>query len=143
MDTNEITQLAGAVTPYVTGLATAYGSAVLQKVRDQSVDASADATIGLGRRMLNLILGRSQLALAVESAVQDVATNPGEDDFSTALKVQIYKALTADPGLARELAKLVNSARMSISVTASGERSIAAHTVSGIASTGDNTQIEI
>jgi hypothetical protein len=44
----EVASLAAEMTPYVSAAVGAYGGAVLAKVRDDA----ADATVGLGRRLL-------------------------------------------------------------------------------------------
>jgi hypothetical protein len=44
----DVLSLAAEMTPYVSAAAAAYGGAVLVKARDEA----ADATVGLGRRLL-------------------------------------------------------------------------------------------
>jgi hypothetical protein len=69
----------------------------------------------------------------IEGAIVDVAA--GEEDSETALRLQIRKALAADPNLARDIAALLPAG--SVHNEASGTRSIAIGTNTGIASTGD------
>jgi hypothetical protein len=49
----EVATLAADATPYVTAAMGAYGTAVLAKVRDDA----ADATVGVGRRLLQRVFG--------------------------------------------------------------------------------------
>jgi len=49
----EATALAAEMTPYISAAIGAYGGAVLARVRD----SAADATVGLGRQLLQRIFG--------------------------------------------------------------------------------------
>ena len=49
----DVASLAAEMTPYVSAAAAAYGGAVLARVRDDA----ADATVGLGRRLLQRVFG--------------------------------------------------------------------------------------
>ncbi|HEX5200262.1 hypothetical protein ACFQS1_12550 [Paractinoplanes rhizophilus] len=131
----DVAQTANAVLPYVTGAITAYGAATLDKVRQAVVDEAADGTVSLGHRILNRILRRDASRPAIEGAIGDVAA--GEDGSDVALKLQIRKALAADPELAREVAAMLTAG--GVTITASGERSVATQTNYGIISTGDNS----
>jgi hypothetical protein len=135
----DVAQTAAAVMPYVTAAVTAYGVTTLDKVRDAAVDKASDATVTLGHRMLNRILGRAASPQVIEGAVIDAAA--GEEDSAAALRLQIRKALAADPELAREVAAMLPAG--STQVEASGERSIATGTNSGVASTGDHATIHL
>jgi hypothetical protein len=138
--TVDVSALAGAVVPYVVALVTAYGAGVLTKIQEAAVASAAEGSVGLGRRLLLRILGREESRAALEGAVSDVAENPGDEDFQVALRAQIKKALVADQDLARDIAQMLDQG--GVTVTVSGERSIAAQTISGIASTGDNASIQ-
>lgn len=130
----DVAQTAAAVMPYVTAAVTAYGVTTLDKVRDAVVDKASDATVGVGHRLLNRILGREESRQVIEGAIVDIAA--GEEDSEAALKLQIRKALAADPDLARDVAQLLPAG--AVHNEAAGTRSIAIGTNSGIASTGDN-----
>jgi hypothetical protein len=132
---SELVSLAGEVSPYVTAAAAAYGGAVLAAVRDEA----ADATAGLGRRMLQRIFG-TRTPGQLPEPVADLAADPGDLDLQAALRVVIARMLAADPGLAGDLRGMFAGAP-AVTVTASGERSIAAQTITGAAATGDNTTI--
>jgi hypothetical protein len=132
---SELVSLAGEVSPYVTAAVGAYGGAVLACVRDEA----ADATVGLGRRMLQRIFG-TRTAGQVPEPVADLAAAPGDLDLQAALRVVIARMLAADPGLAGDLRGMLAVAPV-VTVTASGERSIAAQTITGVAAAGDHTTI--
>ncbi len=131
----EVTAVAAAVVPYVSAAVGAYGAAVVERVQE----AAADSTVGLGGRVLQRLLGRRQSAAGVQEAVTDLAEDVTDEDRVAALRLQIRKALGADPQLAAEVRGLL--AEAGVSVTASGDRSIAAQTISGVAVTGDGAQI--
>ncbi len=128
--------VAAEVVPYVTAAASAYGVGVLTRAQD----AAAEATVGLGHRVLARILHREASRPAIESAVTDLAHDPTDEDFQATLRAQIKKALREDPELTRELTAMLNAAGPTIN--ASGTRSIATQTNSGIANTGDNATIQ-
>jgi hypothetical protein len=132
----DVAQTAAAVMPYVTAAVTAYGVTTLDKVRDAVVDKASDATVGVGHRLLNRILGREESRQVIEGAIVDVAA--GEEDSEAALKLQIRKALAADPGLAQEVAAILPAG--SVHVEASGDRAVAIEHNAGIASTGDHAK---
>jgi hypothetical protein len=130
----ELAVLIGEASPYVTAAVRAYGGAVLAKANDQA----ADATVGLGRRILQRIFG-TRAAGDVPPPVADLAADPDDPDLQAALRVAIRKLLADDPGLAGDLRGMLAGA--AVTVTASGERSIAAQSITGVASTGDDATI--
>jgi hypothetical protein len=88
-----------------------------------ALDEAADATVGLGRRVLNRLLRRTESQHAIESAVVDVAGNPDDLDAAAVLRWQIRKALVADQHLAAEIAGMLSATR----TEATGSRSVATH----------------
>jgi len=131
----EIAELVQQAGPYLTAAASAYGGAVLTRAED----AAADATANLGRRILQAVWRRRSEPeqAALEAAVLDVAEDADDADAAAALRQQLRRALREDSGLLRELADLLPApAAGTVTITASGERSIAAHTI-GTAITGD------
>ncbi len=132
--------LAGTAVKFVIAVARQYGAAVLDHVEDEATDAAADATVGLGRRLLRRLLRRPESSAAIGSAVTDVAEHPDEEDYTAALRVQIRKALDADPQLADEVSGMLTKA--GITIVASGDRAVAAQNISGIVITGDNSTIQ-
>ncbi|GAA1254044.1 hypothetical protein GCM10009665_50890 [Kitasatospora nipponensis] len=131
----EIVQLVEQAGPYLTAAVGAYGGAVLTRAED----AAADATANLGRRILQALWRhRSEPDQAtLEAALLDVAEDSDDADAAAALRQQLKRALREDPELRQELAGLLPTPTAGIvTITASGERSIAAHTI-GTAITGD------
>jgi len=127
--------LVGQVSPYVTAAVGAYGSTVLAKVNDEA----AGATVGLGRRMLQRIFG-SRGAGDAPHAVADLAADPNDPDLQAALRVAIRKVLAVDTELAADLRAML-AAEARVTITAAGERSMAAHSINGVAATGDDVTI--
>jgi hypothetical protein len=132
---SELAVLADQVSPYVTAAVAAYGGAVLAKANDQA----ADATVRLGRQMLQRIFGK-KAAREVPQPVADLADDPVDPSLRVALRAAIRKAFTEDEGLVGDLRSMLPGAA-AVTVTASGERSIAAHTITGVASAGDDATI--
>jgi hypothetical protein len=130
-----VATLAAEVVPYASAAAAAYGGAVLAKVRDDA----ADVTVGLGRRLLQRIFGTRGEDEALPGPVADVVADPADEDAVAALRLAVRKALAADAGLQGEVRDML--AQAGVSVMASGERSIAAQVISGVAVTGDDATI--
>jgi hypothetical protein len=108
----------------------AYGRDVLNHLEK----SAADGTVGLGVKLLARFR-RGKRPAAIEEAVADVAENPGDEDFETALRAQLKKALAQDPELAADVVKLLDES--GISATATGERAVAVGVNDGIISVGD------
>jgi hypothetical protein len=131
----EIVQLVEQAGPAVTAAVGAYGVAVLTRAQD----AAAEATVGLGQRILQLVwrrrdeAGRSELERVVGEAADE-----GDDAYSAAVLGRLLRrALQDDPGLREELSAMVPApAAGTVTITAAGERSIAAQHI-GTAITGD------
>ncbi|WP_239677354.1 hypothetical protein [Natronosporangium hydrolyticum] len=134
--------LVGAVVPYLCALAGRYGSAVLERAVQEGTEAGADATFGLGRRLLRRLLSPEVPARdAIEEAVADLGAHPDDEDFQRAVRAQLKKALANDEQLRSDLAELLGGAG-GVSVAAVGERSVAAQTISGVVVTGDDAKIK-
>jgi hypothetical protein len=128
----ELVTLAAEVAPYASAAVGAYGAAVLQRVEGDA----ADATVGLGRRVLQRIFGTRGEGEPLPEPLADVVADPGDEDAAAALRLAVRKALAADPQLRGDVEGLL--AAGGVSVTAAGDRSVAAQTITGIAATGDN-----
>ncbi|MFB7245039.1 hypothetical protein CW362_07870 [Streptomyces populi] len=131
----EIVQLVGQAGPAATAAVTAYGVAVLTRVQN----AAADATVGLGQQILQLLWRRRDEAGRAElERVVGEAADEQDEAYSTAVLSRLLRhALRDDPVLREELASLLPApAPGTVNVTASGERSIAAQHI-GTAITGD------
>ncbi|WP_256638351.1 hypothetical protein [Streptomyces murinus] len=129
----EIVQLVEQAGPAVTAAVGAYGAAVLTRAQD----AAAEATVGLGQRILQLVwrrgdeTGRTELERVVGEAADEQ-----DDAYSTAVLGRLLRrALQDDPGLREEVSALL-PAPAAVTITAAGERSIAAQHI-GTAITGD------
>ncbi|MDH6217976.1 hypothetical protein [Streptomyces pseudovenezuelae] len=134
----EIVQFVGQAGPYLTAALGAYGAGVLTRTENAAVDATAN----VGRRMLQSVWRRrdEQGRAELEAAVQDAAEAVDDEDAAAALRQQLRRAVREDAELLRELAGLLPSVAGPVTVTASGERSIAAQTI-GTAVTGDNVSL--
>lgn len=131
----EIVQLVEQAGPAVTAAVGAYGAAVLTRAQD----AAAEATVGLGQRILQLVWRRRDKAGRTEmERIVAEAANEQDDTYSTAVLGRLLRrALQDDPGLREELsAMLPTPAAGTVTITAAGERSIAAQHI-GNAITGD------
>ncbi|MEU5666746.1 hypothetical protein [Streptomyces longwoodensis] len=135
----EIGELVEQAGPYLTTALGAYGAGVLGRAESAAVDATAN----VGRRILYAEWRRrsAQSQTELEAAVRDAAEDPNDADAAAALRQQIKRALRDDEELLQELARLLPAPRgASVTVTASGERAIAAQRI-GTAITGDNATI--
>jgi hypothetical protein len=102
----DVASLAAEMTPYVSAAVGAYGGAVLAKVRDEA----ADATVGLGRRLLQRIFGTKGDGELLPAPLADLAADPREADALAAVRLLVRKALAADPGLAAEVGSMLAAA---------------------------------
>ncbi|MFJ9749555.1 hypothetical protein [Streptomyces chartreusis] len=128
-------QLVEQAGPYLTAAVAAYGAAVLTRAQD----VAAEATVGLGQRILQLVWRRGDEAGRAElERVVDEAADEQDDAYSAAvLRRLLRRALRDDPELRKELSELLPApAAGTVTITASGERSIAAQHI-GTAITGD------
>jgi len=102
----EIASMAAEMTPYISAAVSAYGGAVLAQVRDDA----ADATVGLGRRLLQKIFGRRGEAEQLPGPLADLADDPQDGDALAAVRLAVRKALDADPALAAEVREMLADA---------------------------------
>lgn len=128
--------VANEVAPYITAAVTAYGTAVVTR----TTDTVADATVSLGRRIVQRLWHREEGRADLERAIGDLAEAPDDADFQAVLRVQLRRALRADPELVSDLAELLPAGGTSF--TAVGTGSVAVQNNSGIISTGDEATIE-
>ncbi|WP_405907788.1 hypothetical protein OG742_23205 [Streptomyces sp. NBC_00828] len=131
----EIVQWVEQAGPAVTAAVSAYGATVLTRAHD----AAADATVGLGQRILQAMWrrrdesGRTEL----ERVVHEAADEQDDAYTRTVLSRLLKRALREDPELRDELAAMLPApAAGTVNITAAGERSIAAQDI-GTAITGD------
>jgi hypothetical protein len=106
MVANEIATLVGEATPYLTAAAGAYGTAVLVKARDQA----ADATVGLGRRLLQRVFGQKKPDEPLPVPLAAFVAAPGDPDVLGALRLAIRQSLEADTAMFAEFRQLLAEA---------------------------------
>jgi hypothetical protein len=131
----EIVQLVEQAGPYLTAAVGAYGAAVLTRAQD----VAADATVGLGQRILQLVWrrGGEEGRTEMERVVGEAADEQSDTYTSAVLGRLLRRALQNDAELRQELAAMLPApAAGAVTITASGERSIAAQHI-GTAITGD------
>jgi hypothetical protein len=106
MAADQIVALVTEATPYLTAAATAYGAAVLAKVRDEA----ADATAGVGLKLLQRVFGRKKDDEALPAPLEAVVANPGDDDALGMLRYAIRQALEADDAMLAEVKQILAAA---------------------------------
>jgi hypothetical protein len=102
----DVALMAAEMTPYVSAAVGAYGGAVLAKVRDDA----ADATVGLGRRLLQKVFGHQDEQEPLPEPLADLAADPADEDALAACRLEIRKALAADPVLTEEVRSMLAAA---------------------------------
>jgi hypothetical protein len=103
---NEIAVLVTEASPYISAAVGAYGGAVLGKVRDDA----ADATVGLGRRLLRRVFGHRDAGEALPLPVADLVADPGDADALAALRLAMRRQLEADGAMLAEVKQLLADA---------------------------------
>ena len=116
----EAASLAAEMTPYVSAAVGAYGGAVLAKVRDEA----ADATIGLGRRLLQRVFGPRGKGEPLPDPLGDLAADPDDSDAPAAVRLAIGQALADDPALQAEVRSMLADAPGVIQQVRAGGTSI-------------------
>lgn len=107
-----------------------YGQAVLTTAEDMA----AAGTVRLAQRLLARLRRSKITGQQVDSAVGDLASHPGDDEFRAALRAQIRKAFEADPELEIDLATMLKAAGVTFTAKAPG--AVAVKSNYGIISTG-------
>jgi hypothetical protein len=134
----EILQVVEQAGPYLTAALLTYGNGVLGRAQDAAVEATAN----VGHTILNLVWhrGSTQERAALQRAVDGAAGAPEDRDATGALRMEIQRVLAQDAALLRELIELLPASTSTVNITASGTRSIAAHTI-GTAVTGNSNRV--
>jgi len=109
----EVAALAAETVPYAAAALGAYGAAVLGKAKDDL----ADATIGTGRRLLQRIFGRKNNGENVPVVLAEVIENPGDEDYLSALRLVIRKALESDAQLEAEIREIITAGQPTVTMT--------------------------
>jgi hypothetical protein len=128
--TGEVATLVKDVTPSLIAALKSYRGAVLDKVNDDS----ADATVSLGRRLLQKIFGHKKQG-ELPTVLAEVIDDPDDEDYQGALRAAIRKALENDAQLLAEVREIVKAAGTTVTVgpqTATADHgSIAQNSVAG------------
>jgi hypothetical protein len=101
----DVLSLAAETMPYVSAATAAYGGAVLALARDEA----ADATVGLGRRLLQRVFGIRYEGEPLPGPLADLAASQQDQDALAAVRLAIRKALAADPELEADLRSILAS----------------------------------
>jgi len=115
---SEVDVILGQVVPVIGTAVGAYGAGVLTRVEQ----GAADATVGLGQRVLARLLHHAARPAQLEEAVADLAADGQDPDALAALRLQVRKILAASPELVAQLAAMLPPTP---TATASGVRSVA------------------
>ena len=95
----------------------AYGTGAL--VRDEQPGASAD--VERGREILQEIYWRDKNVPPLESAVNDFAAGPQDEDAAAGLRLEIKKVLAGDDVLAAEVERMLRGESHGINAEADQE----------------------
>jgi hypothetical protein len=101
----EVATLVADATPFVTAAVGAYGGAVLSKVQDDA----ADATVGLGRRLLQRVFGRQGEDEPLPAPLAAFAADPDDSDALGVVRWAMRQALEADAAMLREVRSMLVS----------------------------------
>lgn len=101
----EVATLVADATPFVTAAVGAYGGAVLSKVQDDA----ADATVGLGRRLLQRVFGRQGEDEPLPAPLAALAADPDDSDALGVVRWAMRQALEADAAMLREVRSMLVS----------------------------------
>lgn len=137
----EVGALLGTAWPILVAALRAYGSALTAKVADDGAEASADATVKLGRHLWQRLFsstGAADGASPVERAAGEAAEHLDDEDYLNGLRLEVKKALAADVTLAQSIEELLQAGGVTIAV---GPGSVAVTTNNGIISTGSSATI--
>ena len=102
----EVATLVADATPYMTAAVSAYGGAVLAKARDDA----ADATVGVGRRLLQRVFGHHGEEEPLPEPLADLVAYPDDEDALGALRLAIRRQLEADAAMLADVRALLSAA---------------------------------
>lgn len=130
--------------PTVFEVAKTYGEKALEKVAEKAIEKVGenitDESWKFGKPLLKKLLTKFSNRPAALEAAQDLAKQPDNADNQTVMRVQLAKMFEADRDFAAEVEHLVteaNRAGITMNITASGERSVAAQNINAPVITGD------
>jgi hypothetical protein len=90
--------------PFISAAVAGYGAAVL-RISDE---AAAEATVTLGRRILQRVFGRGM----PPQALTDLAADPQDSDLQAALRVTLRKLLAEDSELTAQIRDMLAGTRV-------------------------------
>ncbi len=103
----EAATLVADAAPYMTAAVGAYGGAVLAKLRDDA----ADATAGVGRRLLRRVFGHQPEDEPLSAPLAALAADPGDADALGMVRWTMRQALEADAAMLEEVSSMLASAQ--------------------------------
>jgi hypothetical protein len=106
----------------------------VKRVADEAGDASADATVTLGRRLLRRLFASSRSA-QIEASVVELAARPDDEASADVVRAQVRRALTEDADLAATLVRMLADAG-----AIGGDRSVTVTGSQGVQVGDHNTQ---
>ena len=113
MKAGNVVALAAAVTSYALAAVRAYGASVLTQVRDDS----ADATVRVGRRLLQRIYGSTPEGAPLPRQLSIIVDFPDDADRIAMLQVALRDRLETDPAMAADVQKLLTDVPPNISTS--------------------------
>ena len=108
----EIAQVAAEVAPFVI----AYGTAVAEKAKDDL----ADATVGVGKKLLQAIFRRKKGEEPLPEIVVEAIEKPGDSVVQGALQYAIREALKSNAQVLAEVREILSAAGADESIRAGG-----------------------
>jgi hypothetical protein len=96
---NDVTEIVNDAWPFISAAIAGYGAAVLKV----SEDSMADATVSLGRRILQRVFGHGR----APEALAELTVSPEDADLQAALRVAVRKLLAEDGQLAAQVRDMV------------------------------------
>ena len=103
----EAAALVADTTPYVTAAVSAYGGAVLAKVRDDAASTTAE----IGRRLLQRVFGHRKKGEPLPTALADLSANPADTDAAAVVRWAIERALETDATMLEDIRTMLASAQ--------------------------------
>jgi hypothetical protein len=117
----QLVQILAPFLPYLLKAGEGLGNRAAEQLEDQGGKLAASVWARLS--------GKLAAKPAAQEAATDLAAQPADEDARAALRIQLRKLLADDPDLQRDLAAVLHAAESAgtttITVTASGERSVA------------------
>ncbi len=97
-----------------------------EKAAEETGKTVASETLEWAKSLWSKLKPKVEAKPAALEAAEDAAQAPGDEDVQTCLRVQLKKLLTEDESLAQEVSRWLEQGKaMGITVTASGDRSVA------------------